>query len=814
VTPTNDDLRRQIAAEEARLADLERQRETAAQQLAALKARLDSASAVRLSAPVEPVVKTPESADEKVRLFARLFRGREQVFPVQFTSRKTLKVGYAPACSNKFVRGVCELPKIKCGECPNQAFLPVDDRVLRDHLQGRHVVGVYPLLENESCWFLAVDFDKACWKDDVAALVRVARRAGVPPSVERSRSGDGAHVWFFFREPIAAVTARQMGCALLTQAMEERHQLGMESYDRLFPNQDTMPKGGFGNLIALPLQYEARKAGNTVFVDDAFQPYPDQWAYLAAVPRVASATVHGIAADAVRRGAVVGVRAVEDAGDEEPWKRRPPGTSQRLRISEALPSSVLAVLAQRLFVEKEGLPSPLINAIKRLAAFQNPEFYKKQNLRLSTALTPRVVSCADELGRHVSLPRGCLLALEALLRENGVALRLTDEREEAPSDERRFVGDLTVPQREAVEALLAHDIGLFVAPPGSGKTVVGAYLVAARTRRTLVLVHRQPLLEQWVAQLALFLGIEEKDIGRIGAGRRKPNGQLDVAMVQSLVRKGSVDEIVSSYAQVIVDECHHVPAVSFERVLSEVRARYVVGLTATRERRDGHHPIAEMQLGPVRFSVDGKGRPLEHALVVRETAFRSEQGDKVAIQDLYRELAVDSARNTMILNDVIAAVSEGRSPIVLTERRDHLEFFADKLRAFVRHLVVLQGGMSAKDRRAASRQLAEIPADHERLVVATGRYVGEGFDDTRLDTLFLALPVSWKGTLTQYAGRLHRLHPSKKDVRIYDYVDRAVPMLARMFEKRRRAYAAIGYQIEGAGLPRTERSLTIDYRDI
>jgi superfamily II DNA or RNA helicase len=367
----------------------------------------------------------------------------------------------------------------------------------------------------------------------------------------------------------------------------------------------------------------------------------------------------------------------------------------------------------------------------------------------------------------------------------------------------RFQGRLTPLQDRAVKALLAHDTGVFVAPPGIGKTVVGAYLVAARKTSTLILVHRKPLLDQWVGQLALFLGIGIKNIGQIGAGKIRRNGRLDVAMVQSLVRKGSVSDLVAGYGQVIQDEAHHCPAVSFERVLAEVKAKYVVGLTATPQRRDGHHPILPMQIGPVRFAVDAKSlaarRPFAQKLVVKKTDFSPTQVlEGVGIQELYAALAMDRHRNDLIFDDVVGALEERRSPILLTERRDHLEHFADRLRRFTRHLVVLHGGMKPRERRDAIARLAGIPDSEERLLLATGRYIGEGFDDARLDTLFLALPVSWKGTLIQYAGRLHRLYPGKSEVRIYDYVDHAVPMLMKMFLKRLRGYRAIGYAREGS----------------
>jgi len=817
---------REIAAEEARLARLDAEQADSRGRLRALRVEAASfapAPQIRVHLPVTEATPIPTSSADKVRLFRGLFRGREDVFPTRFVAKKTGKPGYAPACRNKFVEGVCKLPKIKCGDCSNQAFVPVDNDVVLGHLTGRHVMGVYPLLDDETCWFLAVDFDgktadtggsrgvpvratedsgRSCaWTDDVTAFIETCRRVGLPVAVERSRSGMGAHVWFFFSAPVSASVARKIGCYLITETMSRRHQLGMDSYDRLFPSQDTMPRGGFGNLIALPLQHEPRKHANSVFVDDQLRPYPDdqQWIYLASVGRIDRGTAELVAREAARHGTVIGVRLAETAEDDDlaPWARAPSRKVKPVVIMEPLPAQVRAVFAQKLFVEKEGLPPSLINQIKRLAAFQNPEFYKKQSMRLPTAMTPRVVACAEDLAAHVGLPRGRQPELEALLRENAVSLEVLDERVVGERLGLRFRGTLTSVQQKATAALLASDIGVFVAPPGVGKTVVGTYLVAERDCSTLILVHRRPLLDQWVAQLSLFLGIEPKEIGQIGAGKKTGNGRLDVAMIQSLVRRDKVADLIAGYGQIIVDECHHLPAVSFERVLNEAKARYVVGLTATPQRRDGHHPITEMQLGPVRFSVDPRSqaaqRPFKHKLVVRETSFAAAMQGTPTIQELCAALAHDEQRNRLILDDVILALEQGRSPILLTERRDHLEYFAGQLRRFTRHLVVLQGGMSDKERRDAKERLASIPDGEERLVLATGRYIGEGFDDARLDTLFLALPVSFKGTLIQYTGRLHRLHPNKAEVRIFDYVDRAVPMLLRMFENRLRGYRGIGY---------------------
>ena len=800
----------EIASEEARLAQLDVERSASVARLHDLRITLalEEATAGAPDQSGDPDATAALTPREKVRLFRALFRGREDVFPTRFVSRKTGRAGYAPACRNKFVEGVCGLPTIKCGECKNQAFVQVSDAAIVDHLKGRHVMGVYPLLADETCWFLALDFDRTTWREDVVAFLETCRRAELRPAVERSRSGNGAHVWFFFSAPVAAASARTMGCYLITETMSRRHDLSLESYDRLFPSQDTMPRGGFGNLIALPLQHEPRRQGNSVFLDDNLNALRNdaQWTYLASVQRIAPSAVAQIASAATKTGSELDLPAVDSADDDtaQPWTRPPSGKRSPTRISEPVPSVVRAVLSQKLFVEKASLPSAILNQIKRLAAFQNPEFYARQGMRLSTALTPRVISCAEDLPQYIGLPRGCHAQLEALLAQQQSKLQIEDKRVSGASTAHRFCGELTAMQRQVVSELLAHDIGVLVAPPGFGKTVIGTVLVAERACSTLILVNRRPLLDQWIAQLALHLGINPKDIGQLGAGKRKRNGRLDVATIQSLGRSDVVDEIVADYGQVIVDECHHLPALTFERVLSEVKARYIVGLTSTPERRDGHQPITSMQLGPVRFTVGPKNHsakpPFARRLIVRATGFRSGAGETHTIQSLYSQLLADVSRNELILRDVLSTLDEGRSPMLLTERVDHLRYFASQLEADRVNVIVLRGGMGAKERRRAISQLDASPVEGRRIVLATGRYIGEGFDDSRLDTLFLALPVSWKGTLIQYAGRLHRLYPRKTEVRVYDYVDNDVAMLRRMFEKRLRGYRAIGYATEDVPL--------------
>ncbi len=764
-----------------------------------------------------PTTSAPTTHAAKVALFASLFRGREDVYPRFWTNERKGTKGWAPFCSNEWKRPVCQKPKVKCGKCPHQAFGPVTPQVIQDHLQGHHVIGVYPLMRSERCQFLAIDFDKGSWADDAGAFAETCRAVGLTAAIERSCSGNGAHAWFFFDEAIPAVVARRVGCYLLTETMSRRPDLSMDSYDRLFPNQDTMPRGGFGNLIALPLQRAARERGNTVFIDDALQSHADQWTFLAGLPRIPAATAELVAREAQRQGRVLGVRFAAVDEEDAPWTRPPSGRLPRTAVRDPLPETMRIVRGQRLFIEKAGLPGGFVTELRRLAAFQNPEFYKKQAMHLSTRGTPRVVTCAEESGSFLSLPRGCEADAVALVTDFGSKPAIGDQRAIGEPIHVEFRGELTEVQARAAAAVLPHEIGMVVAPPGTGKTVLGAALVAKRGVSTLVLVHRKPLLDQWVAQLSEFIGIPRKEIGVIGGGRRKGTGRIDVAMIQSLVRKGQVDDVVARYGHVIVDECHHVSASSFARVLSEVKARFVLGLTATPRRRDGHDPIVEMQLGPVRFAVSAKvsaaARGFAHGLVLRETSFSASWNPGDAIQDLYAAMASDEARNALVLDDVIAALEGGRSPLLLTERRDHLEFFAQKLRGVARNLIVLHGGLSARERKDALASLAAIPADEERLVMATGRYVGEGFDDPRLDTLVLALPVAWRGTVVQYAGRLHRKHDGKTEVRIHDYRDANVPVLTRMLEKRIRAYRAIGYEIEDAATPSAPIEHVIEYDD-
>jgi superfamily II DNA or RNA helicase/very-short-patch-repair endonuclease len=686
----------------------------------------------------------------------------------------------------------------------------MSDDVIRQHLIGRDeqgrdfVAGIYPMLLDETCFFLAVDFDKGTWQQDASAYLQTCRRLNLPAALERSRSGKGGHVWLFFAEAIPAGLARKLGAHLLTETMENRPDLGLDSYDRFFPNQDTLPQGGFGNLIALPLQRRPRASGNSLFMDEHFVPYPDQWSFLAQLGKIGCQVIEPIVREAETRGRIVGVRL--ELSDEEPalpWKLPPSRHRPPLPVTGPLPELMEIVFGNELYLLKDGMPPALKNRLIRLAAFQNPEFYRAQAMRLPTYDKPRIIGCAEDHGTHLGLPRGCLEDVCALLKSLQIKPVVRDERNSGKPLGLTFHGQLRPEQQLAADKMLAHDTGVLAATTAFGKTVLAAWLIAQRNVNTLVLVHRRQLQAQWIERLSVFLGVPAKTIGQVGGGRKKPTGQLDVAVIQSLVRKGVVNDLVGEYGHLVVDECHHLSAHSFEQVARRAKAKYITGLSATVTRKDGHQPIIFMQCGPVRHVVDAKvqaaARPFEHTVLVRPTGFRPQRPDaldrRAAFQSLYDELIADERRTLLICEEVVAAVGQGRSPVVLTERNEHLQRLIELLRPRVQHLVVLRGGMGEKQIQDVANQLTNIPADAGRVVLATGRYLGEGFDDARLDTLFLTLPVSWRGTIAQYVGRLHRLHEGKREVQVYDYADLDVPMLARMFDRRCRGYEAVGYRI-------------------
>ena len=755
--------------------------------------------------------------EEKIRLFRSLFRGREDVFARRWYSMQKEKGGYAPVCANEWKYGVCIKPKGKCSKCENRVLVPLDDAIIYKHLSGKDkngedVIGVYPILPGDTCYFLAIDFDDGAWQENVSAVRSVCDEWEIPCGVERSRSGEGAHLWVFFEDTLPCATARKLGSALLTAAMEREGKLKLDAYDRMFPCQDTLPNGGFGNLIALPLQGQARKKGNSLFVDESFQPYPDQWAYLSTMRKLDVEDVDALVKAHSHGDALGDLCVVEPTS--KPWEKQ-----KKVTLSALDFYGVQHIIrANMIYIPSNGFAPRARNQLLRLAAFRNPDFYKSQAMRLPIYDKPRIICAAEERDGYLALPRCCESDLIELLENAGVSYEIEDKTFVGNEIRVEFKGELRAEQIPAAEALLAHNNGVLSATTAFGKTVIAAYLIGQREVNTLVLVHTQALLNQWKKALSEFLEINEtlpelpkkrgrkKErslIGQLGGSKNNLSGFVDIAIMQSLISGDEVRELVKDYGMMIVDECHHVSAVSFEQVLKEVNAKYVYGLTATPARQDGHQPIIHMQCGPIRYQVDAKAqaekRPFDHAVIPKFTSFAQPVTDEVPwkITDAYAAMQVDEDRNNKIVEDVLAAVADERTPIVLTERYDHAKLLAELLREKSKNVVLLSGKGTAKEKREILQGLSQIPADEPLILVATGRYVGEGFDLPRLDTLFLAMPVSWKGTLAQYAGRLHRNYEGKQEVLIYDYVDIRVPMLERMYHKRLTGYAAIGYMIRG-----------------
>lgn len=486
--------------------------------------------------------------EAKVSLFRSLFRGRDDVYAVRWEGRSG-KTGYSPAG----VREWDSSPSQR-GRKPSfhyHKLFPLSDEAIRDHLLGEQTIGIYPLLKDDTCWFVAVDFDKKSWEADACAFLMMCQELNVPASLERSRSGNGGHVWIFFSSPIQAAFARKFASALLTRTMKRHYTLGLDSYDRLFPSQDTMPKGGFGNLIALPLQHGPRERSNSVFVDESLEPYDDQWAFLSSIKRLDQNAIQTLLRKLYPVGDVLNIKySTSDYGDEsDPWILPPSGRLPDRDITDPLPQSVSINLGNQIYIEKKGLPDIFLDRLIRLAAFQNPEFYKTQAMRLSTFGKPRVIACAEDLPRYIGLPRGLLQDVLDLCRTQDITVDVIDHRFRGNPFEVEFHGECRSRQTEAAKALASCDDGILCAPTAFGKTAVAAQLIAMRKVNTLVLVHRRHLMDQWRERLALFLGLSTKDIGQIGSGKTKQTGRLDVAVIQSLIRKGEVKNIVAEYGQ-------------------------------------------------------------------------------------------------------------------------------------------------------------------------------------------------------------------------------------------------------------------------
>ena len=672
------------------------------------------------SAPVH----AHSSSQEKIEYFLSVFKGRKDVYARRYHSTTTGKTGYTPVCKNEWVHGLCDKKKYRCAECPNREFRPLTADVVKAHLIGRDslcrdVAAIYPMLEDNKTWLLAADFDAEDWKLDVTAFCESCKEAGLVPAVERSRSGNGAHVWFFFSEPVSAADARRLGTGLLTRTMSRRHALSFSSYDRLFPSQDIVPKGGFGNLIALPFQGQAQKNGNSLFVDDCFAPYPDQWAFLSSLPKITPEQLEEALRKLCHQGDMGELADTEK--QQVPWKRKQTQTKLTRRD---FPLQVSLHRSNLIYIEKKDFSQAALNMLKRLAAFLNPEFRAKQAMRISVYGIPRVLDCGYEDEEYIGLPRGCMETLLGLLGQHR-----------------------TIWQEHSAKDFASYE----------------------RDKRAGILYVFPPFIPARMGQ-------------KIG---RRPQTQL-------------CGDALDQYEVPVMLEDHrstgHSIAVEFNGVLrpeQEPAARALLDA-------DGHHPIIFMQCGPVRYLVDAKSqaekRSFSHIVIPRFTRLRLPNAN--GFQDMYTGVIENHNRNELLVSDTLKVVQEGRAPILLTERKEHAVWLASCLSEQVKHVFLLIGSDKQKDKREKLAALQNVPGDEDMVVVATGKYIGEGFDSPRLDTLLLAMPISWKGTLAQYAGRLHRNYKGKQEVRIYDYVDIHVPTLERMYHKRLKGYAELGYQVK------------------
>ena len=742
----------------------------------------------------------PVTADEKIALFLSLFRCRESVFPRLWQNPRSGKKGYSPVCLNEWVRGICEKPRVKCAECLSQKFPPLDENAVLAHLIGKHTIGTYAIREDNTCVFLAADFDGDGWEADVTAYREAAESLGIDVAVERSRSGQGAHGWIFFASPAPASQARRLGTLITAKASSLHAGMKLATYDRFFPNQDTLPDGGFGNLIALPLQKGPREQGNTVFLDKDLCAISDQWEYLASIRRMTP--------DALEQLLETVVGAVQEKSPE-------PQESFALRFDEKVLDIIPEAVTKGVFtgtirvrrhtqleLAVEGLPPCLIAAVKRLATLANPVFYEKQRLRFPTYNIPRFIFCGALRPGVIVLPRGTLPALKTLVRKAGGKLNIADERPVASKVSFSFVGDLTAVQSEAVREVMEHDEGVLMAPPGAGKTVMACSIIAQRATSTLVLVHRKTLLEQWRERIKTFLGLEESSIAVLGSTGADSLAPVTLGMLQTLTRSEFPEALLVPYSHIVIDECHHVPAASIEAVVKKTSARFILGLTATPVRKDGLQKLLFLQCGPIRHTVELDGdEAVSRKLIVRDLLLRRDPAEsRLPIHLLWEAIVNSDERNQMIVADIASAALEKRFSAVLSDRKEHLQHLEtlvkNSIPADVAMVFRIDGSLNMKQRAALFDELHRRADAREPFVLlATSSLLGEGFDLPELDTLFLAMPISFKGRIIQYAGRLHRRCQGKTEVRVYDYVETDNPLTAHMHRKRLSAFRQMGYEL-------------------
>ena len=735
------------------------------------------------------------SRNEKIKVFMNYFRGRDDVYPYLSIDKNNPKIKYyIPACVNEWKQGVCNKTMgKKCKNCQYRENKLLSKEVIYNHMYGNNPIGIYPLLENDTCYFLSLDFDNKNTnndiKSDVLAFASICDEYEIPIAIERSRSGNGIHIWIFFDINIKALTARKLGSLLLSKTMEISN-ISISSFDRMFPNQDTLPKGGYGNLIALPFQNEPSKYGNTLFVDRNFIKIDNQIQYLNSIHKLTEKEIFEKIEKLSNETIDIGHEVVD-------MKKE---VIAKCKNNIEYPKSIKVILNDMVYIDKANLSGVVKNSFRRLATFANPEFYKKQKLRMSVYNIPMIIDCSKEDDKYLKLPRGTYEYLESLCKNNNVKIIKTDKRFKGNEIDVVFNGRLRDEQQLALDNLLKYDNGILCAPTGFGKTVIGCKIIEERKVNTLILVNKLQLLNQWKDRIKEFLNVEE--VGEISSKKKNITNVIDVASIKSLWNNGEVLDIAKNYGMIIIDECHHTAAYTFEQAINTGNARYVYGISATPERENGHTPIIKMQCGDIRYKVDSlkfnKELNIPMKVIVKKSHlnFTNPNVDNYELNEINDLIAKDVIRSENIIKDIKKEYENGKNILVLTERLELMNYVYDKLSKYTNNIFKYYGGIGKtvlKNYEELINQINEIGSN--KIIVATGSYIGEGFDDSKLDVLFLTMPISGQTRVTQYAGRLHRKDDNKKEILIYDYVDDNFAKTRNMFLKRKKTYEKLGYEI-------------------
>ena len=735
------------------------------------------------------------SREDSVKIFMNYFKGRNDVYPYLSIDKNNPNIKYyIPACANEWKNGVCNKTMgKKCKNCQYRENKPISKETIYKHMYGNYPIGIYPLLENDTCFFLSLDFDdkdsKKDIKSDVLAFASVCDKYEVPIAIERSRSGNGIHIWMFFDTNIKALTARKLGSLLLSKTMEISN-ISISSFDRMFPNQDTLPKGGYGNLIALPFQNEPSKYGNTLFVDRDFILIKNQMQYLSSIHKLTEIEVF----EKIKQLSNETIDISHEIIDMQ--------NEVKLKSKNNIdyPRSIKVILKDMVYIDKANLDGVVKNSFRRLATFANPEFYKKQKLRMSVYNVPMVIDCSKEDGKYLKLPRGTYNYLESLCNVNNIEIISKDERFVGNKIEFKFNGSLREEQQIAIDHMLKYDNGILCAPTGFGKTVIGCKLIAERKVNTLILVNKIQLLNQWKDRIKEFLDV--KEVGEISSKKKNITNVIDVVSIKSLWNNGNVLEIAKNYGMIIIDECHHTAAYTFEQAINTGNAKYVYGISATPERENGHTPIIKMQCGDIRYKVDSltfnKKLNIPMKVIAKKSHlnFTNQNIDNYELNEINDLIAKDIIRSENIIKDIKKEYDNGKNILVLTERLELMNYIYDKLSKYTNNIFKYYGGIGKKVLKSYMELNNQINENEDnKIIVATGSYIGEGFDDSKLDVLFLTMPISGQTRVTQYAGRLHRQDSNKKEILIYDYIDDNFSKTRNMFLKRKKTYEKLGYEI-------------------